>query len=191
MTTISNEPSSKVSLWYDPRVRSIVSQVILVVLIAWGFYELITNTIHNMQRLKIASGFDFLWTNAGFTLIQSLIPYDETATYGRAFIAGLLNTVYVAGVGIILATILGFIIGVARLSKNWVISRVSTVYVEAQSLPTPRFSPKEPSLPTRRRTAGFLEPFISSTFADVTPSSSALIMAFNVQRVRLNQPSSP
>ncbi len=130
MTTISNEPSGKVSLWYDPRVRSMVSQVILIGLIAWGFYALVTNTIHNLERLKIASGFDFLGTNAGFTLIQSLIEYDQTATYGRAFMVGLLNTFYVAIIGIVLATLLGFLVGVARLSKNWVISRVATVYVE-------------------------------------------------------------
>ena len=130
MTTISDEPSGKVSLWYDPRVRSIVSQAILIGLIVWGFYALVTNTIHNLERLKIASGFEFLGTNAGFTLIQSLIEYDQTATYGRAFVAGLVNTFYVAIIGIVLATILGFIVGVARLSKNWVISRVAAVYVE-------------------------------------------------------------
>ncbi len=130
MTTISDEPSAKVSLWYDPKVRSIISQAILVALIAWGFYALVTNTISNLERLKIASGFEFLNTNAGFTLIQSWIQYDETATYGRAFVAGLINTFYVAIIGIFLATILGFIVGVARLSKNWVISNVATVFVE-------------------------------------------------------------
>jgi len=130
MTTISDEPSSKVSLWYDPRVRSIVSQVVLVALITWAMYALITNTIHNLERLKIASGFEFLNTTAGFTLIQSWIHYDETASYGRAFVAGLINTFYVASIGVILATILGFLVGVARLSKNWVISKVATVYVE-------------------------------------------------------------
>ena len=130
MTTISDEPSGKVSLWYDPRVRSIVSQAILIGLIVWGVYALVTNTIHNLERLKIASGFDFLGTNAGFTLIQSLIDFDQTATYGRAFLAGLINTFYVAIIGIVLATILGFLVGVARLSKSWIISRVATVYVE-------------------------------------------------------------
>ena len=114
MTTISDEPSAKVSLWYDPKVRSIISQGILVALIVWGFYALVTNTIANLERLNIASGFDFLNTNAGFTLIQSWIQYDETATYGRAFVAGLINTFYVAIIGIFLATILGFIVGVAR-----------------------------------------------------------------------------
>ena len=130
MTTITEEPSSKVSLWYDPKVRSIVSQVLLIAFIAWVLYALVTNTIANLEQRKIASGFEFLGTNAGFTLIQSWIPYDETATYGRAFMAGLVNTIYVASIGIVLATILGFIVGVARLSKNWVISNVAMVYVE-------------------------------------------------------------
>jgi len=130
MTTISDEPSGKVSLWYDPKVRSIISQAILIGLIAWGFYALVTNTIHNLERLNIASGFGFLKTTAGFTLIQSWIEYDATATYGRAFVAGLINTFYVAVIGIVLTTILGFIVGVARLSKSWVISRVATVFVE-------------------------------------------------------------
>jgi len=130
MTTISDEPSGKVSLWYDPNVRSIISQAILIGLIAWGFYALVTNTIHNLERLNIASGFGFLKTTAGFTLIQSWIEYDATATYGRAFVAGLINTFYVAVIGIVLTTILGFIVGVARLSKSWVISRVATVFVE-------------------------------------------------------------
>lgn len=130
MTTISDEPSGKVSLWYDPKFRSMLSQAILIGLIIWGFYALVTNTIHNLERLKIASGFEFLNTNAGFTLIQSWIFYDETATYGRAFVAGLINTFYVAIIGIVLATILGFAVGVARLSKSWIISRVATVYVE-------------------------------------------------------------
>lgn len=130
MTTISQESSGKVSLWYDPKVRSIVSQVVLVALIAWGFYSLVTNTIHNLEQRKIASGFEFLNTNAGFTLIQSWIHYDQTATYGRAFVAGLINTVYVASIGIVLATLLGFLVGVARLSKSWVISKVAMVYVE-------------------------------------------------------------
>lgn len=130
MTTISDEPSGKVALWYDPRVRSIVSQAILIALLAWGFYEIVHNTITNLEQRKIASGFEFLNTTAGFNIIQSLIEYNENSSYGRAFLVGLVNTLYVAGIGIVLATILGFIVGVARLSKNWVISRVATVFVE-------------------------------------------------------------
>ncbi len=130
MTAISNEPSGKVSFWYDPRVRSIASQVLLVIFLAWGSYEIVNNTIANMQRLNIASGFDFLSTEAGFAMAQTLIHFDEKSSYFRAFEAGLVNTIYVSVIGIFLATILGFIMGVARLSKNWLIAKVATVYVE-------------------------------------------------------------
>ena len=130
MTVISDEPSGKVSLWYDPRVRSIVSQVILIALLGWAFWAIVDNTIHNMQRLKIASGFGFLSTEAGFAMAQSLIEFNEKSSYLRAFESGLVNTLYVSILGIILATILGFLTGVARLSKNWLISKVATVYVE-------------------------------------------------------------
>lgn len=130
MTTISEESSGKVALWYDPKVRAIVSQAVLIVLLAWGFYEIVHNTITNLEQRKIASGFAFLKTNAGFNIVQSLIEYNESSSYGRAFLAGLVNTLYVSGIGIVLATILGFIVGIARLSHNWVISRVATVFVE-------------------------------------------------------------
>jgi len=130
MTVISDEPSGKVSLWYDPRVRSIVSQVLLIALLAWGFYAIVNNTIINMQRLNIASGFGFLKTEAGFAMAQSLIEFNEKSSYFRAFQSGLINTLFVSVIGIFLATILGFLTGVARLSKNWLISKVATVYVE-------------------------------------------------------------
>jgi general L-amino acid transport system permease protein len=118
------------SLLYDPFVRGIAAQalvaVILVLLIGW----FVNNTIENLQRANIASGFGFLWNRAGFDISQSLIPYTAEDTYGRAFLVGLLNTLLVAFVGIILATILGFLAGVARLSKNLLVSGIATVYVE-------------------------------------------------------------
>src|SRR5690606_4840051 len=77
-----------------------------------------------------ASGFGFLDTTAGFGIIQTLIPYEEASSYGRAFIVGLLNTLLVAFIGIIVATILGFVIGIMRLSRNWLISKIATVYIE-------------------------------------------------------------
>jgi len=100
--------------------------IVIVGLIAW----FASNTIENLQRLNIASGFGFLWNRAGFDISQTLIPYTSDSTYGRAFFVGLLNTLLVAAVGIVLATILGFLAGVARLSKNAVLSGVATVYVE-------------------------------------------------------------
>jgi len=122
---------ARVSPLYDPRVRAIVSQVVLVAVVGFLFYEATTNAIDNLQRARIASGFGFLGNTAGFDVSQSFIPFSAAAsTYGEAFVVGLLNTLIVAAIGVVLATILGFIIGIARLSKNWIIRKVSMVYVE-------------------------------------------------------------
>ena len=83
------------------------------------------------ERAHIASGFGFWYDTAGFDISQTLISYSSQAsTYGRAFWVGLLNTLLVAGLGIVFATILGFTIGIARLSKNWLLSKFATGYVE-------------------------------------------------------------
>ena len=92
---------------------------------AFGVY-IVNNTLDNLARRGIASGFDFLSSEAGFGIIQSLIEYDEASSYGRAFWVGLINTLFVSSVGIVIATILGFVIGVARLSSKKVIVRAST-----------------------------------------------------------------
>ena len=89
-----------------------------------------TNAIENLQRAKIASGFGFWDTTAGFDISQTLIEYSITSTYGRAFWVGLLNTLLVAVLGIIFATMLGFAVGVAQLSNNWLVARLSRGYVE-------------------------------------------------------------
>lgn len=78
----------------------------------------------------ITSGFGFLDNTAGFGVNQSLIPYSESDTYGRVFFVGLFNTLLVAGLGIVLATVLGFVIGIARLSPNWLFARLAGGYVE-------------------------------------------------------------
>lgn len=122
--------SAKVALVNDPRVRSLVSQVLLIVVVGWLVYAMVSNTIINLERQNIASGFGFLNTTAGFGIIQSMIPYAEDSSYGQAFLVSLLNTILVAAIGIVLTTILGFIVGIARLSKNWVIRKIATVYVE-------------------------------------------------------------
>jgi general L-amino acid transport system permease protein len=117
-------------LLYRPEVRQAVYQVVLVVLLVALFYMLITNTAANLRKQNIASGFGFIERTAGFDVSQSLIAYDNSSTYGRAFLVGLLNTLLVAGLGIAFATALGFIIGIARLSTNWLVARLATVYVE-------------------------------------------------------------
>ncbi len=122
--------SAKVPLWNDPKVRALVSQVLLIILVFWFGYEIVTNTLVNLERQKIASGFDFLNTTASFGIIQTLVPYTEASSYGRVFVVGLLNTILIGVIGIFFATILGFIVGIMRLSKNWVVAKVATVYVE-------------------------------------------------------------
>ena len=114
----------------DPKIRGIIYQVLLIAAIIWFGWEIVTNAIINLEKQNIASGFGFLRNTAGFAITQTLIEYSEESSYGRAFWVGLLNTLLVAGIGIVLATILGFIIGIARLSSNWVISRLAYAYVE-------------------------------------------------------------
>ena len=116
--------------WYDPRLRALVYQasvLIAVVALVWFF---VATAQANLERLHISSGFGFLDTTAGFGIIQTLISYTEQSSYGRAFLVGLLNTLAVAGIDIVLATLLGFVIGVARLSRNWLIARLAAGYVE-------------------------------------------------------------
>ena len=118
------------AFWNDPRFRSIFFQLLVVAVVVGFGWFLFRNTSANLERQGIASGFGFLNSTAGFGIIMTLIEYSEESTYGRAFWVGLLNTLLMSGIGIILATIIGFIIGVARLSSNWLISRMATVYIE-------------------------------------------------------------
>ncbi|EJZ56658.1 amine acid ABC transporter, permease protein [Pseudomonas fluorescens R124] len=122
-------PKQRFSL-SDPRVRAWLFQIITVVaVVAMGWY-LFDNTQTNLQHRGITSGFGFLERSAGFGIAQHLISYTEADSYARVFVIGLLNTLLVTVIGVILATLLGFIIGVARLSPNWIISKLATVYVE-------------------------------------------------------------
>lgn len=120
----------RVPLLYDPKLRSIAYQVLVFVGLFAFVYWIIGNTVDNLQRANIASGFDFLQSRAGFDIGQSLIEYTSDSTYGRALLVGLLNTLLVAVLGIATATIIGFIVGVGRLSTNWLINRICLVYVE-------------------------------------------------------------
>jgi general L-amino acid transport system permease protein len=129
MMTTDHVPA-KPPFWNNPQVRAVAFQVIaLIATVAFGLY-IFTNTQANLQRLGIASGFDFLSSPAGFDIIQSLVPYSSASSYGQVFLVALFNTLLVAVLGVILATLLGFIIGVARLSKNWLIARLALIYIE-------------------------------------------------------------
>ncbi len=118
------------SFWRDPAVRGIVYQVLFVaIVVALGAF-LVHNTLVNLRRQNIASGFGFLGREAAFAIGESLIAYSPADTYARAFLVGLLNTLYISALGIVFATILGTVIGIARLSSNWLVAKLSLVYVE-------------------------------------------------------------
>jgi general L-amino acid transport system permease protein len=114
----------------DPKVRAAFYQIALFVLVAWAGYEFVTNARENLSAQNIATGFGFLNNTAGFSVNQTLIPYNEADTYARVFWVGLLNTLLVAALGIVCATIIGFTVGIARLSSNWLVARLAGAYVE-------------------------------------------------------------
>ena len=117
-------------LIYDSRYRSITIQVIaLMILMLIGAW-LVSNALHNLEVLDKELGFGFLSDASGYDINQRLIEYDSRSTHGRAAIVGILNTLLVAVLGCVLATILGVSAGVARLSKNWIVARIMTVYIE-------------------------------------------------------------
>ena len=120
----------RIAIYNRPKIRAVFYQFVLLATVVWLGYEFALNVKANLDALKIASGFGFLDNTAGFAVNQSLIPYNESDTYGRVFLVGLLNTLLVAGIGIVLATILGFFIGIARLSRNWLLARLAEAYVE-------------------------------------------------------------
>ena len=122
---------ARVAFYNDPKIRSIIYQVVLCLIIAFLVLGATVNVIEHLRRAHIASGFGFWDNTAGFDISQTLIPYSSQAsTYGRAFWVGLLNTALVGALSIALATPLGFLVGVARLSPNYLLSRLALVYVE-------------------------------------------------------------
>lgn len=125
-------PKKRLELsWSDPRFRSIVWQVLILGIVAGVVYYLVSNTTRNLEARRIATGFSFLSTTAGIPIGEHMIDYDPSIhTFGRALWVGVLNTLKVAVVGIVLATVLGTLVGIARLSRNWLIAKVSAVYVE-------------------------------------------------------------
>jgi general L-amino acid transport system permease protein len=127
--TGSSEPP-KVSLLYNPALRSVLYQVVTLVVIVGAVWYAWNNVVQNLARANMSAGFGFLNSRAGFDIAQTLIAYSSDSTYFRALQVGLLNTLVVAAAGIVTATIVGLLIGVGRLSNNWLIARLCTVYVE-------------------------------------------------------------
>ena len=124
------EPAT-VNPLYDPRLRGFVYQALLVATIAFLGWRAVANALANMRARNIPTNFDFWTKTSGFDINFTLIKYSAVSTYGDAFWVGLLNTLMVAAIGIVLATILGFVIGVARLSPNWIVAKLALVYVES------------------------------------------------------------
>ena len=117
-------------LFYDARYRSTTIQVIAAMALMLSLTWLVDNTVQNLAALGKDFSFRFLWTTAGYDINQQLIPFTSQQTHGRAAIVGILNTLLVAFIGCILATVIGVLVGVLRLSSNWVVARIITVYVE-------------------------------------------------------------
>ncbi len=122
--------SKKQHWWNNAQHRSLFFQIVLVVMLVGIVWFIASNTMGNLEKRGISTGFGFLSLKAGFGILQSLIAYDESYSFGRTFFVGLLNTLLVSALGIIVATVIGFVVGVARLSNNWLISKLAAVYIE-------------------------------------------------------------
>ena len=133
MGVTSNTKAQTRRLWYNPKFRAILYQMILLAAFLGFTAYIVSNTVHNLQERGIASGFGFLTTPAGFDVgISPFIKYSPTtATHGTVLLVGIQNTLVVAILGCILATIVGFFVGVMRLSSNWLVAKLAYFYVEA------------------------------------------------------------
>jgi general L-amino acid transport system permease protein len=121
---------------HDPKVRAILYQVAALGMVGLMGYYLFTNTVANLHKQSIATGFGFLGKEASFEIGESLIDYSAADTYLKALAVGVLNTIKVAFVGIVLTVVLGTFLGIARLSTNWLVAKLSAVYIEVmQDIP--------------------------------------------------------
>ena len=128
---MSQRPSVKRDISFgNPAVRAWLYQIIAIVAVVSVVGYLIHNTIINLASRGITSGFGFLERSAGFGIVQHLIEYTEGDTYARVFLVGLTNTLLVSALCIVFASLLGFFIGLARLSDNWLLRKLSTIYIE-------------------------------------------------------------
>jgi len=136
MSTVSRSPPPQVALRLKRALGGragwggFVLQILFVLILVWIGYEIFVNARSNLENQRITSGFGFLNNTAGFDVSQSLIPYSGSDTYARVLLVGLLNTILVSVIGIIFATLIGFIVALGRLSPNWLMSRVAGGYVE-------------------------------------------------------------
>ena len=127
---MSSQSPKITNLIFNKNVQSIFYQAITLILVILGIYYIVQNTAQNMVTRGLASGFNFLGVESQFDIQMTLIEYSPTSTYFDAFIVGLLNTLLVAGIGILFATIIGFAVGIMRLSTNWLIAKIAESYIE-------------------------------------------------------------
>ncbi|MFS8931369.1 amino acid ABC transporter permease [Cupriavidus taiwanensis] len=116
--------------WQDPKLRALVYQALVIGLVIGMAWYLVHNTLHNLSTRNIATGFSFLEKEAGFSIGETVIDYSPADTYGRAILVGLANTAYVSIIGLFWATLLGTVIGIARLSTNWLAARLASLYIQ-------------------------------------------------------------
>jgi len=128
--TSSGNTSLLYRLFFDKELRSVTIQVITMALIVAFFFFIISNAITNLETIGKGYSFDFLWDASNYDINQTLIEYDSRSPHWKAAVVGILNTLLVAVAGIILSTLVGFLLGVLRLSSNWLINRVVYVYIE-------------------------------------------------------------
>ncbi len=128
--TARGEPNVLLKLWRNKETRSVIIQIVTMALLFAFFAYIINNAVLNLQALGKTFSFDFLQEPASYDINQTLIEYTSRSSHARAMLVGILNTALVAFCGVILATILGFILGVIRLSNNWLASRIVYVFIE-------------------------------------------------------------
>jgi len=135
-TAATASPTPTVPFWRDPDKRGMVFQVVVLLLALAIGYTLFSNTQANLQRQSIATGFGFLGNEAGFEIGESPIAYSAADSYGRALLVGALNTLRVSLTGIVITLILGTVIGISRLSSNWLVAKIAAAYIEVmQNIP--------------------------------------------------------
>jgi len=131
MTTLKKSDHAAVPFWRDERYLKIIAQIVVVLFVLISGVYLIRNLLIGLEDLGIPLSFKFLGIEAQFDIGESLIEYSRTSTYAQALLVGILNTIKVSFLGIIFATLFGIIVGIARLSKNWLVNKLAAIYVEA------------------------------------------------------------
>jgi len=128
--TLDIKSNEKIPIWRDERYLSVAAQIVSSVFVLGLLYWMVGNFFAITRQRGMSLSYQFLSEPAGFPISESSIPYDPTMSFGRAFVVGLINTLNVSVIGIILATVIGFIVGLARLSSNWLFNRLAVIYIE-------------------------------------------------------------